>query len=257
MRDESAFLQTIAAAPDDDAPRLVYADWLAERGDPRGAFVRLQCALAALPPDDPLRSDLEQAERRRLAAHAADWTADLAGRVSGWQFCRGFVEEITLSAAAFLEYGADLLRPGLIRTVQSEHPARITQLRRHVPDQPIPDLVLVPDRGVQQPLHPQRRAIPGELRDRPPVRPVQPRHQPQQIPLRPQPRLPPPERRRHHPVEHVIKTIQPPGRINLPYPGHDGRRAINQCSHSQMITKRPSPCHDATPELPNELMLPY
>ena len=24
-----------------------------------------------------------------------------------------------------------------------------------------------------------------------------------------------------------------------------------------MITKRPSPCHDATPELPNELMLPY
>ena len=24
-----------------------------------------------------------------------------------------------------------------------------------------------------------------------------------------------------------------------------------------MTTKRPSPCHDATPELPNELMLPY
>src|SRR5947209_4719841 len=117
MREDSAFLRTIAAAADDDAPRLVYADWLADRGDPRGTFVRLQCALAALPPEDPLRSDLEQTERRLLAAHAADWTADLAGRVSGWQFCRGFVEEITLSAAAFLEYGADLLRPGLIRTV--------------------------------------------------------------------------------------------------------------------------------------------
>ena len=40
-------------------------------------------------------------------------------------------------------------------------------------------------------------------------------------------------------------------------PGRDGRRAINQCSHRQMVTKRPSPCHDATPEPPNELMLPY
>ena len=46
-----------------------------------------------------------------------------------------------------------------------------------------------------------------------------------------------------HSGEHVIKTIQPSGRINLPYPGHDGGRAINQCSHSQTITKWPSRCH--------------
>ena len=31
--------------------------------------------------------------------------------------------------------------------------------------------------------------LPGELRDRPPVRPLQPRYQPQQVRLRPQPRL--------------------------------------------------------------------
>src|SRR5437763_1784240 len=118
MRDEAAFLRTIAAAAADDAPRLVYADWLEERGDPRGTFVRVQCAVAALPADDPRRPDLEHAERQLLAAHAADWTCDLAGRVSGWRFRRGFVEEVTLSAAAFLEYGADLLRPGLVRTVR-------------------------------------------------------------------------------------------------------------------------------------------
>src|SRR5207237_8177394 len=114
---DDAFLRTIAAAPDDDAPRLVYADWLEERGDPRGTSVRAQCALAALPDDAPRRHDLEQAERQLLAAHAADWTRDLAGRVSGWQFRRGFVAEVTLSAAAFLEHGADLLRSGLIHTV--------------------------------------------------------------------------------------------------------------------------------------------
>lgn len=46
MPDEAAFLQAILAAPDDDAPRLVYADWLEERTDPKGEFIRLQCAHA-------------------------------------------------------------------------------------------------------------------------------------------------------------------------------------------------------------------
>jgi uncharacterized protein (TIGR02996 family) len=41
MTDEAAFLQAIIAAPDDDSIRLVYADWLEERGDCRGEFLRL------------------------------------------------------------------------------------------------------------------------------------------------------------------------------------------------------------------------
>jgi uncharacterized protein (TIGR02996 family) len=48
MSQEEHFLQAILAAPDDDTPRLVYADWLDERGDPRGEFIRLQCELAKL-----------------------------------------------------------------------------------------------------------------------------------------------------------------------------------------------------------------
>lgn len=32
MNDGDALLRAILAAPDDDAPRLVYADWLEERG---------------------------------------------------------------------------------------------------------------------------------------------------------------------------------------------------------------------------------
>jgi len=42
VNDEIAFLRAIANAPDDDAPRLVYADWLEERGDARAEFVRLE-----------------------------------------------------------------------------------------------------------------------------------------------------------------------------------------------------------------------
>ena len=39
--DEVAFLQVIRDNPADEATRLVYADWLAERDDSRAEFARL------------------------------------------------------------------------------------------------------------------------------------------------------------------------------------------------------------------------
>jgi len=56
--DDSAELRSLRAAvladSDDDLPRLVYADWLDESGDPDGArFLRAQIALAALPEWNP------------------------------------------------------------------------------------------------------------------------------------------------------------------------------------------------------------
>src|SRR5262245_6472059 len=113
-----SFLRAITESPADDAPRLVYADWLEERGDPRGTFIRVQCALAALPADDARRPDLEESERRLSAAHAAEWTAEFDGYLKGAEFRRGFVEAVTLSAAAFLEHGTGLLASGLVRIVR-------------------------------------------------------------------------------------------------------------------------------------------
>lgn len=46
MNEEEALLAAIAAAPADALPRLVYADWLEERGDKRAEFIRLQHQLA-------------------------------------------------------------------------------------------------------------------------------------------------------------------------------------------------------------------
>ena len=42
MQDENGFLEAIAANPEDDSIRLVYADWLEERGDPRAEYLRLE-----------------------------------------------------------------------------------------------------------------------------------------------------------------------------------------------------------------------
>jgi uncharacterized protein (TIGR02996 family) len=45
MSEEQGFLHAIQARPHDDVPRLIYADWLDERDDPRGEYLRLQCEL--------------------------------------------------------------------------------------------------------------------------------------------------------------------------------------------------------------------
>lgn len=47
-------LAAVIADIEDDAPRLVYSDWLEENGDPdRAQFIRAQCALARLSPAEP------------------------------------------------------------------------------------------------------------------------------------------------------------------------------------------------------------
>jgi uncharacterized protein (TIGR02996 family) len=53
MMSHQAFLQAIMETPDDDTPRLIYADWLEDNGDKeRAEFIQLQCQIAELSPDD-------------------------------------------------------------------------------------------------------------------------------------------------------------------------------------------------------------
>jgi uncharacterized protein (TIGR02996 family) len=48
MSDEAAFLKALRENPGDDTTRLVYADWLDERNDPRAEFIRLRQQQAQL-----------------------------------------------------------------------------------------------------------------------------------------------------------------------------------------------------------------
>jgi uncharacterized protein (TIGR02996 family) len=68
-----ALLAAIREAPDDDAPRLVYADWLEEHGDEQhlahAELIRVQVELARLPIDDDRRAELRERERRLQRAH--------------------------------------------------------------------------------------------------------------------------------------------------------------------------------------------
>jgi thioredoxin 1 len=46
MHDEAPFLSAVRDSPRDQTPRLIYADWLEERGDSRAEYIRNQCQLA-------------------------------------------------------------------------------------------------------------------------------------------------------------------------------------------------------------------
>src|SRR4051812_37732627 len=75
MSDEAAFLAAIRSAPDDNTARLVYADWLDERGRVGGHYLRAECAIAALAPSDP-RRDRALAALREAGPHVdPDWLA--------------------------------------------------------------------------------------------------------------------------------------------------------------------------------------
>ena len=76
--DERALLEAIHADPEDDAPRLVYADWLEESGtvpnQTRAEFIRCHIRLAQLDELDPAYDSLDARCRELVRTHGETWT---------------------------------------------------------------------------------------------------------------------------------------------------------------------------------------
>ncbi len=123
MNDSEALLRTIAAVPDEDTPRLVFADYLDELGgeanSARARFIRVQIDLAR----NPGRSWFANADRieetARLAARFADswlnelpkWAASAARTrpLGSDDFPRGFMSTFHIDPATFTLKGNELL----------------------------------------------------------------------------------------------------------------------------------------------------
>jgi uncharacterized protein (TIGR02996 family) len=118
MSEREAFLKAIAANPADDTARLVFADWLDERDDPLGEFIRLQIQLDRKP-KRPRSGTLVAREKELLKAHQAEWLGRLAAaersRAFEPTFRRGFVDSATIHGRVVADYADDLRRqcPGL------------------------------------------------------------------------------------------------------------------------------------------------
>src|SRR4051812_15312829 len=109
MADRDDFLAAIRRVPDDDTPRLVFADWLDEHGDPLGEFIRVQVELEKVRdhPGDPRAEALQHREDVLGERHGRDWLGGAAGITAeypafGPVFRRGLPEFVCLSLDTFL-----------------------------------------------------------------------------------------------------------------------------------------------------------
>jgi uncharacterized protein (TIGR02996 family) len=136
MTHEEAFLRDIQEHPDEDAPRLIYADWLDDRGGPgdaaRAEFIRVQCELPRLPvgTSDERRAVLRARAHQLLREHWEDWGRPLArllGHQKSWSvvvaphhFQRGFLETLRVPTQLFLSCAEELFRLTPLRHLQLE-----------------------------------------------------------------------------------------------------------------------------------------
>src|SRR5262245_33705483 len=126
MNDHDQLLQAVREAPDDDNLRLAFADWFEENGDAeRGELIRVQCRRAALPSVTSEWGRLYDREKQLLDTNRARWVADFPAiqdrgvKVEErWEFERGFVESVTVSARSFLAHGKAIFRLAPVRRLR-------------------------------------------------------------------------------------------------------------------------------------------
>ena len=99
---EQPFLDEILANPADVTPRLIFADWLEERDDPRAEFIRVQCELAELTAEDERRPAVRKRESELLGTNNAIPHTDLPPSVWSRRYQRGFVERVAMSVSDFV-----------------------------------------------------------------------------------------------------------------------------------------------------------
>lgn len=112
MTDREALLRAVCENPDDDLPRLVFADWLDEHDEPeRAHFVRTQVEFARLAREGQGASkELRQIDRAIWKQHGKQWQLELP-QIHGVEWfseCyRGFVERVYVESDKILVDHAD------------------------------------------------------------------------------------------------------------------------------------------------------
>lgn len=121
MTQDDAFMEAIVENPDDDAVRLIYADWLDEHGEEsRACFIRLQIEAARLPLGDCRREELEREAARLTPPIFVDegkkipqrWARSLPPELlrRSVEFHRGMPAGLGITAAEFCWFADDVFR---------------------------------------------------------------------------------------------------------------------------------------------------
>lgn len=107
---EEAFHRAIQENPDDDTVRLVFADWLEERGDLRGELIRVQYSLRALGLEDVRRESLQERSEALCSAETERLKANLGILLNNPVFDRGFISEASVRATEFAKHAESIFR---------------------------------------------------------------------------------------------------------------------------------------------------
>lgn len=100
--DPEQLLQAVLAAPEEDAPRLVYADTLMDRNASRGELIAMQIRLVRERMSVDERTRLMSAAHDLVREHTARFLTRFSELNAGCVFQRGFIEQLTAPAAALL-----------------------------------------------------------------------------------------------------------------------------------------------------------
>lgn len=115
--EEALFLrQIVEADPSDPVPRLVFADWLEERDDPRGELIRIHCELAEMPHDTDELTDEDFEYREKLMSRGdhlfrqfeSQWLDPIKPFINHYRFNRGLIEYVDVDVRQLLEHGDEL-----------------------------------------------------------------------------------------------------------------------------------------------------
>lgn len=142
MTDRDALLRAIAANPDEDTPRLVYADLLDEIGGEvnlaRARFIRLQIDLVQNPGRSWFANSDRLSEVARLAGLFADrWLKELPGwargraqqqRLRSDDFSRGFLTTLLIKPKVFARQGNELFDVAPITRLVASNVTKRTDL---------------------------------------------------------------------------------------------------------------------------------
>jgi uncharacterized protein (TIGR02996 family) len=102
---EDALLKAVIAEPDDDSPRLIYADWLEENGqEARAEFIRVQVALAWSREGSREYRELEARAEKLQRKHDIIWAGPFREATTHWGYYRGFIHHTTLSLRSFVNH---------------------------------------------------------------------------------------------------------------------------------------------------------
>lgn len=128
---QRAHLDAILAAPDDNAPRLAYADWLLRHADERGNLILMQL--------EAHRSAAAAEQAAKLEKqHGAKWARPVKalGKLAKWRFRRGMIDRLVLDA------WSPTCTPQAVGEILACEP--VTELRLNGDDERIAALLDVP-----------------------------------------------------------------------------------------------------------------